>query len=117
MDLLPELLVAKRATELGRHVLAAHHVTLQVVFQFERARAVLAHELRLHAALVLQVAGQRVFIFVAPPAFLRTRPFAMDQFGGDHHSICKNGHGDTGRLIVSNTFVTMGAWSGRKPSA
>lgn len=90
VDFLPELLVAKRATELGWHVFAAHHVTFQMVLQFERTLAVLAHKLGLHAALKLQVAGQRVFVFVAPSALLRTRPFAMLQVRGDQDAaICK----------------------------
>lgn len=75
VDFLTEQLAAKRTTVLGRHVFAAHHVTLQVVFQFESAHAVLACELRLHAALILQMTGQRVFVFIATAAFMRTRPF------------------------------------------
>lgn len=76
VNFLSKQLAAERTTVLGWHVFAAHHVTLQVVFQFERAHAVLAGELRLHAALVLQMAGQRVFVLVTTAAFMRTRPFA-----------------------------------------
>lgn len=83
VDFLPELFVTEQTTELWRHVFAAHHVTFQMVLQFERARAVLAHELGLHTALVFQVTGQRVFVLVAATALLRTRPFAVLQVGGD----------------------------------
>lgn len=76
MDLLPEQFVTERTPVFGRHVLATHNVALQVVFQLERARAVLAVELRLHAALVPQVTGQRMLVLVTAAASLWARPLA-----------------------------------------
>lgn len=57
MYFLPEELVTKRATKFGWYIIAAHCVALQMVFKFECACAILANELWLYSALVLQMAG------------------------------------------------------------
>lgn len=77
MHFLPEQFVAKRTIKLRRYVVAAHHVTLQMMFELESSCAFLASELWLHSALVLQMTGQRMFIFVATTAFLWTRPLEV----------------------------------------
>lgn len=75
MDFLPEHLVAKRTTEFRWYVVTTHHVSFQMVFEFKRTGAVFAIELWLYPALVLQMAGQRMFVFIATAARLGARPF------------------------------------------
>lgn len=57
MHSLPEELITKRATKLGRNIIATHYMTLQMVFEFECTGAVLASKLWLYSTLVFQMAG------------------------------------------------------------
>jgi len=57
MHFLPEELITKRATKLGRNIITTHYMTLQMMFEFECTGAVLASKLWLYSTLVFQMAG------------------------------------------------------------
>lgn len=57
MHFLPEKLIAKWTTKLGRNIIATHYMTLQMMFEFESTVTVLASKLWLYSTLVFQMAG------------------------------------------------------------